>query len=64
MTWRKVEAVRLLVEAGFSVLHSDLDVIWLRDPLPGLLSRLDADIAISSDRAWTANPPAAALGLE
>jgi len=69
VTWRKVEAVRRLVEAGFNVLHSDLDVLWFQDPLHVLGSRMVTlynapDIAISSDRAWTANPPAAALGFE
>ena len=33
-TWRKVGAVEAVARMGFSALNSDLDVAWLRDPLP------------------------------
>jgi hypothetical protein len=31
-TWRKVHVVGRLVQLGFNVVLSDLDVAWLRDP--------------------------------
>ncbi|GLC60104.1 hypothetical protein PLESTB_001574400 [Pleodorina starrii] len=37
-TWAKVAAVAGLVELGFSVVHSDVDVSWFRDPVPLFLS--------------------------
>lgn len=35
-----------LVSAGFNVIHSDADAVWLRDPLP-MLDKLEADIISS-----------------
>ncbi|EFJ45189.1 hypothetical protein VOLCADRAFT_94646 [Volvox carteri f. nagariensis] len=37
-TWGKVAAVTALVDLGFDVVHSDVDVSWFRDPLPLFLS--------------------------
>jgi uncharacterized caspase-like protein len=33
MTWQKVSLVAKAVAWGFNVLFTDLDVVWLRDPL-------------------------------
>jgi hypothetical protein len=35
-TWRKVPAVQQLLGLGYNVLLSDIDVMWLADPLPYL----------------------------
>jgi hypothetical protein len=35
-TWRKVPAVQQLLALGYNVLLSDIDVMWLADPLPYL----------------------------
>jgi hypothetical protein len=32
-TWRKVPAVQQLLGLGYNVLLSDIDVMWLADPL-------------------------------
>jgi hypothetical protein len=32
-TWRKVPAVQQLLRLGYNVLLSDIDVMWLADPL-------------------------------
>jgi hypothetical protein len=38
---------------GFNVIYSDLDVMWLRDPLPYMLAFPDADFLISLDTVGT-----------
>jgi hypothetical protein len=38
---------------GFNVLYSDLDVMWLRDPLPYVTAFPDADFLISLDTVGT-----------
>ena len=42
----RVKHVLHLLEEGYDVLHSDLDAIWIKDPLPEITS-LDADIVFS-----------------
>lgn len=34
---------------GFDILVSDVDTVWMRDPLPFVLRYPDADILTSSD---------------
>lgn len=42
--------VKELVEQGYTVLHTDLDIVFLKDPIPVLLSYLaDHDIAFQQD---------------
>ncbi|GFH17220.1 EF-hand domain-containing protein [Haematococcus lacustris] len=49
-TWRKVTVVQQIVGWGFNVLHSDVDVVWFRDPLPYMLGPAlkDVDMAVST----------------
>ncbi len=49
-TWRKVTVVEKIVDWGFNVMHSDVDVVWFRDPLPYFLGPpcKDIDVAIST----------------
>ncbi|KAG2487324.1 hypothetical protein HYH03_014041 [Edaphochlamys debaryana] len=57
-TWRKVQVVSRIVHWGFNVIHSDVDVVWFRDPLPYFLGPAckDVDMAVSSDLISTQNP--------
>ncbi|KAG2433971.1 hypothetical protein HYH02_012433 [Chlamydomonas schloesseri] len=57
-TWRKVVVVSRLVHWGFNVIHSDVDVVWFRDPLPYFLGPVmkNVDMAVSSDLISTSNP--------
>ncbi|KAG2422501.1 hypothetical protein HXX76_015970 [Chlamydomonas incerta] len=57
-TWRKVVVVSRIVHWGFNVIHSDVDVVWFRDPLPYFLGpAMDrVDMAVSSDLISTGNP--------
>ena len=52
MMWFKVTSVYLGLISGFNVLFQDVDLVWLRDPVPYLQS-LDADIAFMDDGART-----------
>ncbi|KAL6749493.1 nucleotide-diphospho-sugar transferase-domain-containing protein [Haematococcus lacustris] len=56
-TWRKVTVVQQIVGWGFNVLHSDVDVVWFRDPLPYMLGPAlkDVDMAVSTDLVSTGN---------
>ncbi|GFR46128.1 hypothetical protein Agub_g7646 [Astrephomene gubernaculifera] len=58
-TWRKVVVVSRMVHWGFNVIHSDVDVVWFRDPLPYFLGPklANVDMAVSSDLISTQNPP-------
>lgn len=33
-TWRKVPAAQELLLLGYNIIMSDIDVMWLKDPLP------------------------------
>ncbi|PNW83849.1 hypothetical protein CHLRE_04g217949v5 [Chlamydomonas reinhardtii] len=57
-TWRKVVVVSRIVHWGFNVIHSDVDVVWFRDPLPYFLGPAvnNVDMAVSSDLISTGNP--------
>jgi hypothetical protein len=39
MTWLKTLTVQSLLAHGVNVVHSDVDVSWLRDPLPYFLDQ-------------------------
>ncbi|GLC65037.1 hypothetical protein PLESTF_000239600 [Pleodorina starrii] len=56
-TWRKVVVVSRIVHWGFNVIHSDVDVVWFRDPLPYFLGPAlkGVDMAVSSDLISTQN---------
>jgi hypothetical protein len=36
MMWFKTTSVFLAIEAGFDVLFQDVDLVWMKDPLPYL----------------------------
>lgn len=52
MMWFKTTSVFLAIEAGFDVLFQDVDLVWIRDPIP-YLRELDADISFMDDGART-----------
>ncbi len=55
-TWRKPEITLKLLQLGFSVLHTDLDVRWLADPMPWLARHAKhADLLLSSDQVTSTN---------
>ncbi|WIA11573.1 hypothetical protein OEZ85_011679 [Tetradesmus obliquus] len=57
-TWRKVPAAQQLLALGYNVLLSDIDVMWLADPLPYLTAVTpEADFLISLDGHHTDKPP-------
>ena len=46
--------VEKIVDWGFNVMHSDVDVVWFRDPLPYFLGEpcKTIDVAISTGGRW------------
>eukprot|EP00955_Chlamydomonas_euryale_P047283 353631-Chlamydomonas_euryale.AAC.12 len=54
---RQVTVVEKIVDWGFNVLHSDVDVIWFRDPLPYVIgpALANVDVAMSTDLISTQN---------
>lgn len=44
--------VERIVDWGFNVLHSDVDVVWFQDPLPYFLGPKiqDVDVAVSTGK--------------
>ena len=52
MMWFKTTSVFLAVEAGFDVLFQDVDLVWMKDPIP-YLRAVDADISFMDDGART-----------
>ncbi|GAB4816673.1 hypothetical protein N2152v2_003719 [Parachlorella kessleri] len=63
VVWTKVLILRQVVDWGFNVVFSDMDVIWMRDPLPLFQLHPHADILWSTDVSRTDNPPGD-MGLE
>lgn len=47
----KIRFIRSMLAAGLSPLFSDLDVVWLRDPLPYVRQFEEPNVLVSSD-AW------------
>lgn len=57
-TWRKVGAARQVLMMGYSVVMTDIDVMWLRDPLPYVLNVSSrADMLISLDAHHSSKAP-------
>ena len=46
--WRRLELLLGVLEFGFHVLLTDLDVVWFRDPFPHL--PLHTDMSVSCDK--------------
>ena len=64
MTWRKVFAMAATVDWGFHTVVSDIDAVWLRDPVPALFETSSlADVMFSEDGTQSRNPDGDA-GLE
>ncbi|GAB4815828.1 hypothetical protein N2152v2_002874 [Parachlorella kessleri] len=55
MTWQKVLVLDQVVEWGFNIVISDMDVAWLRDPLPLFEDHPQADVLLSTDGCATVN---------
>ena len=53
MTWlqgrEKIGLVLTFTDMGFDVVVSDVDTVWLKDPIPYLAKYPEADILVSSD---------------
>jgi hypothetical protein len=51
--WRlRLTALRRLCAHGVDVIHSDIDAVWLRDPIPGYFSQQADDLVISQGTVW------------
>ncbi|KAG2492009.1 hypothetical protein HYH03_009739 [Edaphochlamys debaryana] len=56
-TWQKVLVVRHVHLLGFNVINSDIDVVWMRDPLQHFLVKYPLpDYWVSMDPITTRNP--------
>ncbi|KXZ54677.1 hypothetical protein GPECTOR_4g743 [Gonium pectorale] len=56
-TWQKVLVVRHVHQLGFNVINSDIDVVWLRNPLHHFLVKYpEPDYWVSMDPITTRNP--------
>jgi len=58
-SWQRFAAMRIgevarIVGLGFDVLHTDVDVVWLRNPAPYITCASDAGATEASDRAEVA----------
>ena len=49
----KINLVYLFTKMGFSILVSDVDTVWMRNPLPYMAQYPEADILTSSDHLVT-----------
>lgn len=49
----KIRFIQAMLAAGLSPLFSDLDVVWLRNPLPYIRQFEEPNVLVSSD-AWEA----------
>ena len=45
----KIGLVLTFTDMGFDVVVSDVDTVWLKDPIPYLARYPEADILVSSD---------------
>jgi hypothetical protein len=63
MSWERVFILAQIMDWGFNIIVSDVDVAWLRDPLPFLEEHAHADMLWSHDGVWTRNAQGDA-GLE
>lgn len=53
----KIGLVLAFTDMGFDVVVSDVDTVWLQDPLAFLAQYPEADILVSSDSLVRAVPP-------
>lgn len=51
--WLKVTAVYIAVNSGFNSLFQDVDLVWMRNPIPYLDSLVDYDLVFMDDGART-----------
>ena len=45
----KIALIKRFTAMGFNILVSDIDTVWLRDPLPYMAQYPQADVLMSSD---------------
>lgn len=57
MTWLKVFVVDKIVEWGFRIIVSDLDVVWFKDPIFVIPLEMEADMIFSHDGVWSHTSP-------
>jgi hypothetical protein len=57
MTWSKVFVLDAVVDYGFNLVVSDIDVVWFKDPLPLFARHPDADLLFSEDGGASRNAP-------
>jgi hypothetical protein len=50
--WFKMVSVYIAIASGFDVLFQDVDLIWLKDPIP-ILKALPGDMSFMDDGART-----------
>ncbi|KAI4966677.1 hypothetical protein ZWY2020_037197 [Hordeum vulgare] len=50
MMWRRIRLLDHVLKHGYSFIFTDFDVMWLRNPFPGLNRTGEEDLLISSDR--------------
>lgn len=63
MSWERVFILAQIIDWGFNIIVSDVDVAWLRDPIPFMKAQPHADMLWSHDGVWTHNE-AGDAGLE
>lgn len=63
MSWERVFILSQIMDWGFNIIVSDVDVAWLRDPIPLMAEHPHAGMLWSHDGVWTHNEPGDA-GLE
>ena len=51
----KINLVYLFTKMGFSILVSDVDTVWMRNPLPYMAQYPEADVLTSSDHLVRSN---------
>jgi len=49
MGWKKIELIHLFTKMGFDILVSDVDTVWMQNPMPYMAKFPMADILTSSD---------------
>lgn len=51
----KIRFIQAMLTAGLQPMFSDLDVVWLRNPLPWVRQFAEPNVLMSSD-SWDAHP--------
>jgi hypothetical protein len=52
---KRIGIFRYLMDQGIAFIHSDIDAIWLRNPIPAYFSRPAHDLIISQGTIWPAD---------